>query len=214
MLCEERAWLSLLHYQISSRAGSLLRHPAKSCSDGNHRTTTLFSLGNTRPSERKSRSDGNHRTTTLFSLGNTRPSKRKSCSDGNPRTTTLFSLGNTRPSKRKSCSDGNPRRTALFSLGNTRPSERKSCSDGNHRRTALFSLGNTRPSECRVSSRNITSPGTTSTTFDVGTGLVTSWKTFRTGLKRRDVAVETWKTLRVTSQKLLQPGPRPTFQTA
>ena len=44
---------------------------------GNHRTTTPFSLGNTRPSERKSCFSGNHWTTTLFSLGNTRPSERK-----------------------------------------------------------------------------------------------------------------------------------------
>ena len=44
---------------------------------GNHRTTTPFSLGNTRPSERKSCFSGNHWTTTLFSLGNTRPSERQ-----------------------------------------------------------------------------------------------------------------------------------------
>jgi hypothetical protein len=44
---------------------------------GNHRMTTPFSLGNTRPSERKSCFSGNHWATTLFSLGNTRPSERK-----------------------------------------------------------------------------------------------------------------------------------------
>jgi hypothetical protein len=72
----------------------------------------------------------------------------------------------------------------------------------------------TRPSEFRVSSRNITSPGTTSTTFDVGTGLMTSSKQSRIGLKQRGSGVETWKPLRVTSQKLLRRSPRLTFQTA
>ena len=55
---------------------------------------------------------------------------------------------------------------------------------------------------------------TTSTTFDVGTGLMISSKTSRTGLKRRGSGVETWKTLRVTPQKLLQRSPPLTFQTA
>ena len=60
-----------------------------------------------------------------------------------------------------------------------------------------------------IPSRNTTSPEMTSTTFDVGTGLMTSSKPSRTGLKRREVAAETWKTLRVTSQKLNQRSPPP-----
>ena len=105
-LCEERAWHLLLHDLISSRAGSLLRHPGrphaflhvflleirtrprgKSCFGGNQRTTTLFSLGNTHPSERKvvfrwKLTDDD----TVFSrLGNTRPLREKSGVPLNPR---------------------------------------------------------------------------------------------------------------------------------
>ena len=39
--------------------------------------------------------------------------------------------------------------------------------------------------------------------------MMTSSRTSPTGLKLRDDAAGTWKTLRVTSQKLLQPGQPP-----
>jgi hypothetical protein len=131
-LCEERAWHLLLHDLISSRAGSLLRHPGrphaflhvflleirtrpreKSCFGGNQRTTTLFSLGNTHPSERKVvfRWKPTDDDTVFSRLGNTHPSERKvvfrwKLTDDD----TVFSrLGNTRPLREKSGVPLNPR---------------------------------------------------------------------------------------------------------
>jgi hypothetical protein len=145
-LCEERAWHLLLHDLISSRAGSLLRHPGRP-----HAFLHVFLLEiRTRPRE-KSCFGGNQRTTTLFSLGNTHPSERKVVFRWKPPDDdTVFSrLGNTHPSERKVVFRWKPTDddTVFSRLGNTHPSERKvvfrwKLTDDD---TVFSRLGNTRP---------------------------------------------------------------------
>ena len=145
-LCEERAWHLLLHDLISSRAGSLLRHPGRP-----HAFLHVFLLEiRTRPRE-KSCFGGNQRTTTLFSLGNTHPSERKVVFRWKPTDDdTVFSwkYAPVREESRVSVETNGRRHCFLLEI-RTRPRE-KSCFGGNQRTTTLFSLGNTHPSERKV----------------------------------------------------------------
>jgi hypothetical protein len=139
--------------------------------------TTPFSLGNTRPSERKSCFSGNHWTTTLFSLGNTRPSERKvvfrwTLSHDDPvlswKHATLreksrvpvdpidvvhrnaFLLETRDPPRGSRVSVETIGRRPCFLLETRDPPREKSGSGGPYRTTTLFCLGSTRPSERKV----------------------------------------------------------------